>query len=204
MFRSFRPLSFACLTTMAAPAFAQVYGGQDASGAVVLSNFQTEVTQAVIVAAPPVPAPVAALMPPDAGAPVAAVMPAKFMPIIDAAAREHALPPSLLHAVIAVESGYNPRAVSKAGAKGLMQLMPETGSRFGARDLFDATQNVRAGAQYLKWLLGTFDGDMALALAGYNAGENAVMRYGNKIPPYRETQEYVPKVLAVYKQLSNR
>jgi len=126
------------------------------------------------------------------------------MPIIDAAAREHALPPSLLHAVIAVESGYNPRAVSKAGAKGLMQLMPETGSRFGARDLFDATQNVRAGAQYLKWLLGTFDGDMALALAGYNAGENAVMRYGNKIPPYRETQEYVPKVLAVYKQLSNR
>ena len=177
---------------------------QDASGAVVLSNFQTEVTQAVIVAAPPVPAPVAASMPPDAGAPVAAVMPAKFMPIIDAAAREHALPPSLLHAVIAVESGYNPRAVSKAGAKGLMQLMPETGSRFGARDLFDATQNVRAGAQYLKWLLGTFDGDMALALAGYNAGENAVMRYGNKIPPYRETQEYVPKVLAVYKQLSNR
>jgi len=151
-----------------------------------------------------VPAPVAASTPPDAGAPVAAVMPAKFMPIIDAAAREHALPPSLLHAVIAVESGYNPRAVSKAGAKGLMQLMPETGSRFGARDLFDATQNVRAGAQYLKWLLGTFDGDMALALAGYNAGENAVMRYGNKIPPYRETQEYVPKVLAVYKQLSNR
>jgi len=63
---------------------------------------------------------------------------------------------------------------------------------------------VRAGAQYLKWLLGTFDGDMALALAGYNAGENAVMRFGNKIPPYRETQEYVPKVLAVYKQLSNR
>ncbi len=201
MFRHFR--SAACvagLALAAGQAHAQVYGGQDDSGAVVLSNFQTEVTQQVIVAAPVPPAPPVEISPVQ----LATTAPTQIGPIIDAAAREHALPASLLQAVIAVESGYNPRAVSKAGAKGLMQLMPDTGSRFGARDLFDASQNVRAGAQYLKWLIGTFEGNLELALAGYNAGENAVIRHGYKIPPYRETQEYVPKVLALYKQYSAR
>jgi soluble lytic murein transglycosylase-like protein len=98
--------------------------------------------------------------------------------------------------VITVESGYNPRAVSRKGAKGLMQLMPSTAQRFGAMNLFDPQQNVRAGARYLKWLLQYFDGDLKLALAAYTAGEGAVMRYGRRIPPFPETIDYVPRVLA--------
>jgi soluble lytic murein transglycosylase-like protein len=105
--------------------------------------------------------------------------------------------------VISVESRYNVKAVSKKGASGLMQLMPETAKRYGVADIFDPLQNIRAGAQYLRDLLKMFNNDMRLALAAYNAGENAVVRHGSKIPPYRETTAYVPKVLAFYKQLGS-
>jgi len=101
-----------------------------------------------------------------------------------------------------VESGFNSNAVSKRGAVGLMQLMPATASRFGVFDLYDPRQNVRAGAQYLKFLIDRFGQDVKLALAAYNAGEEAVDRSGGRIPPYAETQAYVPKVLAVYRILS--
>jgi soluble lytic murein transglycosylase-like protein len=109
--------------------------------------------------------------------------------------------PALLHAVISVESGYNARAVSKRGAAGLMQLMPETARRFGVADVFDPAENVRAGAQYLTYLLKLFDNDLELALAAYNAGETAVIKYGRHIPPYRETAAYVPKVVGFYQKL---
>jgi soluble lytic murein transglycosylase-like protein len=106
----------------------------------------------------------------------------------------------LLHAVISVESGYNARAVSKRGAAGLMQLMPETARRFGVADVFDPADNVRAGAQYLIALLKLFDNDLRLALAAYNAGEGAVIKYGRRIPPYRETAAYVPRVVGFYEK----
>jgi hypothetical protein len=114
------------------------------------------------------------------------------------------LEPALLHAVIQTESAYNPRAVSPKGAVGLMQLMPATARRFGVRDRTDATSNVYGGARYLRYLLKMFRNNMRLALAAYNAGENAVKRYGNKIPPYRETKNYVAKVMRLYKSYRKR
>lgn len=125
----------------------------------------------------------------------------RYDAIITRAARETALEPALLRAVIAIESGFNSRAVSRAGAAGLMQLMPATARRFGARDRLDPAQNVHAGAHYLRSLVDRYDNDLRLALAAYNAGEDAVDQCGRCIPHYRETQNYVPRVLRVYEIL---
>lgn len=111
------------------------------------------------------------------------------------------LDPALIHAVILVESNHNPLALSPKGALGLMQLMPETGLRFGARNREVPAENIRAGSSYLRFLVDLFKGDLQLALAAYNAGEDAVIRNGYKVPPYLETVLYVPKVLAEYKRL---
>jgi soluble lytic murein transglycosylase-like protein len=124
----------------------------------------------------------------------------RFRPVIQQAAQHFQVDPALVHAVIAAESGYDPDAVSSAGAVGLMQLMPDTARRYGARDRRNPLQNVHAGVAYLKDLLQQFQA-LDLALAAYNAGENAVARYGNRIPPYRETQTYVQRVLANYRRL---
>ncbi|WP_102110142.1 lytic transglycosylase domain-containing protein [Oceaniglobus roseus] len=105
--------------------------------------------------------------------------------------------PALALAVIAVESGGRSDAVSRAGAQGLMQLMPATAARFGVVDATRATENIRGGITYLDWLMGEFGGDALLALAGYNAGEGAVRKHGG-VPPYAETRAYVPKVLAAW------
>lgn len=121
--------------------------------------------------------------------------------LIRSAAARHGLDPRLMLAVMRQESSFNMRAVSPKGARGLMQLMPATARRFGVRDIFDPAQNIEGGAQYLRFLLDTFNGDVELALAGYNAGENAVARYGNRIPPYRETQDYVRRITAHYQRL---
>ncbi|WP_024303652.1 lytic transglycosylase domain-containing protein [Pseudogulbenkiania sp. MAI-1] len=118
--------------------------------------------------------------------------------LIEETARSLNMDPALLHAVIAVESGYNPRAVSPKGAMGLMQLMPATAKRYGVTDPYDPAQNIRAGAQYLRDLMGRFDNDLKLTLAAYNAGELAVARHGNTIPPYKETLNYVPRVMSGY------
>ena len=96
------------------------------------------------------------------------------------------------------ESHFNPRAVSRAGARGLMQLMPGTARRFGVRDVHDPAQNIDGGTRYLKELMGMFDGRVDLVLAGYNAGEGAVMRYGRRVPPYAETRNYVKRIGARY------
>jgi soluble lytic murein transglycosylase-like protein len=119
----------------------------------------------------------------------------RYSSIIEGAANRFNLHPELLHAVIRAESAYNPSAVSSAGAIGLMQLMPATAARYNVSDIYDPVENVYGGAQYLRFLLDMFDHDLRLALAGYNAGENAVVKYGNRIPPYPETQKYVRKVL---------
>jgi len=124
----------------------------------------------------------------------------KFHAHILAAARVYQLEPALLHAVISAESGYNPLARSAKGARGLMQLMPDTARRYGVDNPLDPRQNIYGGAAYLRDLLTLFGNDMNLALAAYNAGEGSVMEYGNRIPPYRETTQYVPKVLLYYKR----
>jgi hypothetical protein len=126
----------------------------------------------------------------------------KFTPTIERAAKKHQLSHHLIHAVITVESAYNPQALSKAGAQGLMQLMPSTAQRFGVNDAYNPYQNIAGGSEYLKRLLTLFEGDLSLALAAYNAGENAVKKYNNTIPPYKETQNYVKKVLKHYKKYS--
>ena len=119
---------------------------------------------------------------------------------IVAAARIYQLEPALLHAVISAESGYDPLARSAKGARGLMQLMPDTARRYGVDDPLDPEQNIYGGAAYLRDLLTLYGKDMKLALAAYNAGEGSVIEYGNRIPPYRETTQYVPKVLSYYKR----
>jgi soluble lytic murein transglycosylase-like protein len=124
--------------------------------------------------------------------------------IIEHAAFAAAVEPNLLRAVIVVESGFNSRAVSKRGAVGLMQLMPATASRFGVSNPYDARENVHAGARYLKFLIDRFGHDVRLALAAYNAGEDAVVRNGGQIPPFSETLAYVPRVLKIYKMLGEQ
>lgn len=108
------------------------------------------------------------------------------------------VPPALVHAVISTESGYNPNALSRKGAMGLMQLMPDTARRYSVVDPYDPTQNIRGGVAYLRDLIQQFNNDLPLVLAAYNAGEGAVQRHGNRIPPYAETQQYVPRVLGLY------
>ena len=117
--------------------------------------------------------------------------------IIFRAGKNAGVDPRFIHAVIKQESKYDPKAVSYVGAEGLMQMMPATAKRFGLKDPFDAKANVEAGTKYLKWLLKRFDGDVSLALAGYNAGEGSVDKYKG-VPPYNETQNYVKKIVKTY------
>jgi soluble lytic murein transglycosylase-like protein len=126
--------------------------------------------------------------------------PTQFSGHILAAAKATKVDAALIHAVISVESGYNPSARSRAGAVGLMQLMPKTAKRYGVKNRLDPEQNIHGGARYLRDLKLQFDNDLQLVLAAYNAGEGAVMRFGGRIPPFRETLAYVPKVLSTYKQ----
>ena len=122
----------------------------------------------------------------------------KFSDLIANAAYKNGVEERLVHAVIQTESAYNSSAVSRAGAVGLMQLMPDTARRYGVLNRTDPVQNVDGGTRYLKDLLGMFNYNLRLAVAAYNAGENAVIRHNNSIPPYPETQNYVRQVLALY------
>jgi len=116
---------------------------------------------------------------------------------IDRYAVHYGVDPVLVRAVIQVESDFNPRCVSRKNARGLMQLIPETAKRYGVADVFDPEQNIRGGVRYLSDLLAMFSNDLPRALAAYNAGENAVIRYGG-IPPYEETSTYVKRAMTVY------
>jgi soluble lytic murein transglycosylase-like protein len=122
----------------------------------------------------------------------------KFAELIAQAASRHQVDIRLLHAVIQAESAYNATAISSAGAVGLMQLMPDTAKRYGVMDRNDPDQNINGGTRYLKDLLTLFNSNLDLAVAAYNAGENAVIKYNNSIPPYPETRNYVKQVLALY------
>jgi membrane-bound lytic murein transglycosylase B len=205
----------ACLVMAALPTGAQIYAGTNEHGTVVLSNFSGDQATDLVVDAPAVATVPPLVAQPDRlpntfgrapgwfDSPVASFMSGDMAaralalrPLIETAAREHDLSPGLLNAVIRVESGYQDRAVSVRGAVGLMQLMPQTARRFGVQNAFDPQQNIQGGARYLRWLLDYFGGDLSLALAGYNAGEAAVVRAGYRIPPFDETLHYVPRVLA--------
>jgi soluble lytic murein transglycosylase-like protein len=188
---SVAPVVLVCLSAATFPAAAQVYAGASSNGSVVLSNFASVEAPIELIAAP-ASAEAARSLNPAPVRPEAADVGA----IVTQVSRELDVSPQLLHAVIAVESAYDSRAVSPKGAQGLMQLMPATARRFGVSDPFDPHENVRGGARYLKALLAQFNGDLRLTLAAYNAGESAVVRYGNRVPPFAETQKYVPKVIA--------
>jgi soluble lytic murein transglycosylase-like protein len=125
---------------------------------------------------------------------------AEFASHIEDAARAYGVDPALIRAVISAESGHNPNARSRAGALGLMQLMPDTAIRYGVTNRLDPVQNIHGGARYLRDLLKMFNNDLHLAIAAYNAGEEAVMRHGRRIPPFRETIQYVPRVMKFYQQ----
>lgn len=136
---------------------------------------------------------------PTAAAP-AAVMARPYGNLIASTANRHGVDPALVAAVVEAESGFNPNAVSSAGAKGLMQLMDATARGLGVSNSFDPAENIEGGVKFLSQLLQQFEGDVQLALAAYNAGPGAVQRYGG-VPPYQETQQYVRKVQARWQEL---
>ncbi len=194
-------IGIACAT----PVAGQVYTGHDAAGSVVLSNFQSADAPTLIIATRE-PAPSAILPAAESQVATAAARPAPMPPsaaprlpphyltLIRDTARAHRIPPALVAAIAAAESGFDPRAVSPKGAVGLMQLMPATARRFNVRDRFSAQESLRGGAAYLRWLTERFDRDLPKVLAAYNAGEQAVIRAGG-MPGYPETMAYVPRVL---------
>lgn len=117
--------------------------------------------------------------------------------------RRYAIDPLLIYSQMHQESSFKSKAMSYKGARGLMQLMPATAVRLGVRDIYDPKQNIEGGIKYMRLLLDMFSGDVALALAGYNAGEGAVLKYGRQVPPYRETQEYVRRITNRYNSITN-
>jgi soluble lytic murein transglycosylase-like protein len=183
-----RTILMAILAVALAPraADAQIYVWRDASGTIVLSDQKIDRPIAVY-AVPGAPA-IRTTKPMGTSA-------SRFDTIIQEHASKQGLRLELVRAVIQVESAYNPRATSPKGAMGLMQLMPGTARELGVRDAYDPEDNIRGGTKYLRQLLDKYRGNEDLALAAYNAGSGAVDKYGQKVPPYRETKEYVRKVI---------
>ncbi len=176
---------------------AQIYAGTTASGAIFLSSSLEDNAPQVIVEALALPE---ERHEREAVVATSRSIPEGFAPFIHEASVAYQLPVALIHAVISVESNYNPRALSPKGAQGLMQLMPATARRFGVVNSFDPRVNILAGSKYLRWLLDYFEQDLELTVAAYNAGEKAVIQAGRRIPRFSETEKYVPKVLALYKR----
>ena len=127
----------------------------------------------------------------------------KYDELITNAANKFKLDSALIKAIIKAESNFNHRAVSRVGAQGLMQLMPSTATALNVDDSFHPEKNIEGGARYMRYLINTYKGDLTLALAAYNAGEKAIAKYNYNVPPYRETQNYVKRVLSFYKSYSN-
>ncbi len=195
-------LVFLVAALSSAAAIADIYGYVDAEGVQHYSNFPDS-AQYRLVLSDPDPATPCRDKCRKTGSRKQAIHTQSFLSSIRREAAANRLDPLLIEAVIAVESGHNPNARSPVGAAGLMQLMPTTARRYGVDDPYHADSNIRGGSRYLRDLLSMFDGNLHLALAAYNAGENAVIRYGRKIPPYAETQNYVPRVLQKYAALKN-
>ena len=189
---------------MARPALADIYSFKDEKGVVHFTNMPDDKRYRLIRREAGSAGPAA-----NVGFAGAVYLPSiadmkRYSAIVESAARANGVDSALVHAVISAESGYNPSAVSRTGARGLMQLMPATAERYGVQNIMDPVENIGAGVKYLRDLLAMFQGNMELAVAAYNAGENAVLRNGNKVPPYAETMNYVPKVLAFYRKFQQR
>lgn len=181
------------------PVRANIYGYTAEDGQVFLSNVPADKRYTVLIRVTGEPA--AGTPAAEAGKLLSSLArKGRFNRMVDEIARTYGLESALLHAVISVESSYSPNAISKKGAMGLMQLMPSTAKRYGVADPLDPVQNVHGGAKYLRDLLAMFNSDLHLVLAAYNAGENAVIRNGYRIPPFRETTNYVPRVLGFYRK----
>ena len=179
----------------ASPAQAAIYAFTDEHGTVHYSNVPSDPRYRLVI-------------PSDSGegAGVASIQTLlerseAFSKIIEHAATANRLDPALVRAVIVAESACDPKATSKRGARGLMQLMPETARQYGAHNLFDPEQNIHAGSRYLRDLSDRYQNDLQLVLAAYNAGPQAVESNGRKIPDFRETLDYVPKVLRIYHRI---
>lgn len=193
----------------AAGAQAQIYVSVDAGAGtpIVLSNFALAETPVLLLkpVQSAVQAPASSALPDKVVTrPFMTWRASRFATLIETAASDVRIPAELIYAVIAAESNFDPAAVSPKGAIGLMQLMPSTGLRFGASNLRSPEENIRAGSLYLKWLSAMFNDDLELVLAAYNAGEQSVLRAGRRIPPYPETQAYVPRVLGYFKCLNDK
>lgn len=183
---------------------AQIYSWKDANGVMVLSNKPRTSASDQRTFGPSQPATAQVVAPvitsdsSSAAVPIAAAaLGWPYDPLIRQHADQRGVRPELVRAVIQVESAFNPRAVSPKGAMGLMQLMPATAARFGVLDPFNPVENIRAGVRYLRLLLDRYNDNEQLALAAYNAGPGAVDKYGSKVPPYRETQNYVRKISGI-------
>lgn len=196
------PHAILILAAVALPGFsrADVYSFTESNGVTHFSNVPSDSRYQLLIAGP---AEAAAGSPKEHSVDWLARS-AQYDGVIRGAAQAATIQAALVRAVIVVESGFNPRAVSKKGAIGLMQLQPATAKRYGVKNIYDPEQNVRAGAHYLSDLLARFDSNLELALAAYNAGEEAVERYGRRVPPFRETLAYVPSVMKVYQRLMNQ
>jgi soluble lytic murein transglycosylase-like protein len=183
------------LTALAAPAArADIYAYTDSNGVIHMTNMPQGNPQYRMVMRTPRMAAAAARASFNRQARE------RYQPLIEKAALRFGVSQALINAVISAESGYNAGAVSPKGAMGLMQLMPGTADRFGVGNAFSAQENIDGGTAYLAHLLRTFGGDLRLAIAAYNAGSQAVVQSGYHIPPYAETQNYVPRVLGFYQR----
>jgi soluble lytic murein transglycosylase-like protein len=184
------------LSMPTAAARADIYSFTDENGVTHYTNVPSDARFQVLLHSAPEMS--------EAGARISPAMlarSAEFDAIIDTVAAQTSVEASLLRAVIVVESAFDPDAVSRRGARGLMQLMPATAKAYGARNVDDPAQNVHAGARYLRDLIDRYENNLELVLAAYNAGETAVERHGRKVPPFAETRDYVPRVLRVYRSL---
>lgn len=186
-------LALTCLATLSPAHGASLYGFEDEDGVAHFGDAPSDRRFRLLYRDTTPRRPIGALG--KTGTP-----PRHIAPLIGAAARHSQVDPALIEAVVRVESGFNAGAISPKGAQGLMQLMPATARRYGVEDPMDPAQNLLGGARYLRDLIDRF-ATLPLALAAYNAGEAAVERHGNAIPPYAETVAYVPKVLAHYERL---
>lgn len=191
--RLLRPTSVAGLLVLTASAVrADIYKTVGEDGVISFTNTPKSGSQRVVKKS--TAAPQRAVMPTD----TSPGRTSRYDAYIREAAVLYQIPESLIRAVIKVESNFDPRALSPANAHGLMQLIPSTAERMMVQDIYDPRQNVFGGTRYLRILANLFNGDLQLTIAAYNAGENAVIRYGG-IPPYQETQRYVVKVLEYYR-----
>lgn len=194
----------AALLAAAAPAMADIYSYKDERGVVHFTNIPSGDKRFRLVRKEEGTSPAMRLAQHQSSL-SQLFMPAKadilrYSSFIESASKQYGVDSALVHAVITAESGYNAAAVSKAGARGLMQLMPETAQRYGVRNIHDPMENISGGVRYLRDLISMFNGNLELAVAAYNAGENAVIRHGHRVPPYAETVNYVPKVLGFYRK----